>query len=97
MDRAIKLTWRERVGYCSGELAQNLIYQTVSIWLLFYYTNVYAAALSHLNSTAEDGMKVYARGAAMANAVHWVGMGDDEEYISSVKYVKNLLREDKSF
>ncbi len=41
MDRAIKLTWRERVGYCSGELAQNLIYQTVSIWLLFYYTNVY--------------------------------------------------------
>lgn len=41
MDRAIKLTWRERVGYCSGELAQNLIYQTVSIWLLYYYTNVY--------------------------------------------------------
>lgn len=41
MDRAIKLTWRERIGYCSGELAQNLIYQTVSIWLLFYYTNVY--------------------------------------------------------
>ena len=41
MERAIKLTWRERVGYCSGELAQNLIYQTVSIWLLFYYTNVY--------------------------------------------------------
>lgn len=91
------LTWRERIGYCSGELTENLIYQTVSIWLLFYYTNVYAAALSHLNSTAEDGMKVYARGAAMANAVHWVGMGNGEEYISSVKYVKNLLREDKSF
>lgn len=41
MDRSIKLSWRERIGYCSGELAQNLIYQTVSIWLLFYYTNVY--------------------------------------------------------
>lgn len=41
MDKAIKLTWRERIGYCSGELAQNLIYQTVSVWLLFYYTNVY--------------------------------------------------------
>lgn len=36
-----KLSWRERTGYCSGELALNLIYQTVSIWLLFYYTNVY--------------------------------------------------------
>lgn len=41
MEKSIKLTWRERVGYCSGEIAQNLIYQTVSIWLLFYYTNVY--------------------------------------------------------
>ena len=41
MDKAIKLTWHERIGYCTGELAQNLIYQTVSIWLLFYYTNVY--------------------------------------------------------
>ncbi len=41
MNKAIKLTWRERIGYCTGELAQNLIYQTVSIWLLFYYTNVY--------------------------------------------------------
>lgn len=36
-----KLSWRERIGFCSGELAQNLIYQTVSIWLLFYYTNVF--------------------------------------------------------
>lgn len=36
-----KLSWRERIGFCSGELAQNLIYQTVSIWLLFFYTNVY--------------------------------------------------------
>ena len=36
-----KLSWRERTGYCSGELALNLIYQTVSIWLMFYYTNVY--------------------------------------------------------
>ncbi len=36
-----KLSWRERIGYCSGDLAQNLIYQTVSIWLLFYYNNVY--------------------------------------------------------
>ena len=36
-----KLSWRERIGFCSGDMAQNLIYQTVSIWLLFYYNNVY--------------------------------------------------------
>lgn len=36
-----KLSWRERIGLGTGELAQNLIYQTVSIWLLFFYTNVY--------------------------------------------------------
>ena len=36
-----KLSWRQRIGYSSGDLAQNLIYQTVSIWLLFFYTNVF--------------------------------------------------------
>lgn len=36
-----KLTWRQRIGFSAGDLAQNLIYQTVSIWLLFFYTNVY--------------------------------------------------------
>ena len=42
MDEGInKLSWRERIGLGSGELAQNLIYQTVSIWLLFFYTNVF--------------------------------------------------------
>ena len=37
------------------------------------------AALSHLHNTAQDGMSVYAEGAAKAGAVHWVGMGEDEE------------------
>ena len=42
MDNGInKISWRERIGLGSGELAQNLIYQTVSIWLLFFYTNVF--------------------------------------------------------
>ena len=36
-----RCSWRERIGLSSGELAQNLIYQTISIWLLFFYTNVY--------------------------------------------------------
>lgn len=39
-----KLTWRQRIGFSAGDLAQNLIYQTVSIWLLFFYTNVYGLA-----------------------------------------------------
>lgn len=41
-----KLSWRERISFCSGDLAQNIIYQTVSIWLLFFYTNVYGLAPS---------------------------------------------------
>lgn len=40
-DGCYKLSWRERIGFCSGDFAQNIIYQTVSIWLLFFYTNVY--------------------------------------------------------
>ena len=36
-----KLNWLQRIGFGSGDLAQNLIYQTVSVWLLFYYTNVF--------------------------------------------------------
>lgn len=36
-----KLSWLQRIGFGSGDLAQNLIYQTVSMYLLFYYTNVF--------------------------------------------------------
>ena len=36
-----KLSWLARIGFGSGDLAQNLIYQTVSIWLLFFYTNIF--------------------------------------------------------
>ena len=36
-----KLSWLQRIGFGSGDLAQNLIYQTISIWLLFFYTNVF--------------------------------------------------------
>ena len=42
-------------------------------------TPVMTAALSHLGNTAENGMVKYAQAAAKANAVHWVGMGDDKE------------------
>jgi glycoside/pentoside/hexuronide:cation symporter, GPH family len=36
-----KLSWFQRVGFGSGDLAQNLIYQTVATYLLFFYTNVF--------------------------------------------------------
>src|SRR5574344_1461117 len=36
-----KLSWLQRIGFGAGDLAQNLIYQTISMWLLFFYTNVF--------------------------------------------------------
>jgi len=36
-----KLSKKQRVGFGAGDLAQNLIYQTVSMYLLIFYTNVY--------------------------------------------------------
>lgn len=39
-----KLSMLQCIGFGSGDLAQNLIYQTVSMYLLFFYTNVYGLA-----------------------------------------------------
>lgn len=36
-----KLSMLQCIGFGAGDLAQNLIYQTVSMYLLFFYTNVY--------------------------------------------------------
>ena len=36
-----KLSWLQRIGFGSGDLAQNLIYQTISMYLLIFYTNVF--------------------------------------------------------
>lgn len=36
-----KLSLLQRIGFGSGDLAQNLIYQTVSMYLLIFYTNVF--------------------------------------------------------
>lgn len=36
-----KLNWTQRIGFASGDLAQNLIYQTVGMYLLLFYTNVF--------------------------------------------------------
>ncbi|ABX40512.1 alpha-hydroxy acid oxidase [Lachnoclostridium phytofermentans] len=42
-------------------------------------TPVMMAALSHLNKVRENGMVEMARGAYLANAVNWAGMGEEEE------------------
>lgn len=36
-----RLPFRERFGWASGDFAQNFIYNTVSTYLLFFYTNVF--------------------------------------------------------
>ncbi len=36
-----RLGWLVRLGFGSGDLAQNLIYQTISMYLLFFYTDIY--------------------------------------------------------
>lgn len=36
-----KLSWLQRIGFGSGDLAQNLIYQTICMYLIFFYTNIY--------------------------------------------------------
>ena len=44
-----------------------------------FRTPIMTAALSHLQNSAQNGMKIYAQAAAQSGAVHWVGMGSDEE------------------
>ena len=35
-----KLSWLQRIGFGSGDLAQNLIFQTVACYLMIYLTTV---------------------------------------------------------
>lgn len=42
-------------------------------------TPIMMAALSHLNNTHPEGLAEQARGAKLANAVNWAGMGDKAE------------------
>lgn len=48
-----------------------------------FATPIMTAALSHIgtfNPDMPDGMTEYARGAAGSGAVHWIGMGSDDEF-----------------
>lgn len=51
----------------------------IELFGMTFDTPIMTAALSHLGNTAKNGMKIYAEAAAKCNAVHWVGMGPDEE------------------
>lgn len=44
-----------------------------------FETPIMMAALSHLNNIYEDGMVEMAKGAALAGAVNWAGMGEKDE------------------
>ncbi|MBQ8124599.1 MAG: MFS transporter [Kiritimatiellae bacterium] len=39
-----RLSWLVRIGFGGGDLAQNLIYQTISMYLLFFYTDIFGLA-----------------------------------------------------
>lgn len=41
MQGTVKLKMREKLGYASGDLACNLVYQTISMFLLIFYVDVY--------------------------------------------------------
>lgn len=52
---------------------------TMELYGETFDTPIMTAALSHLGNTAKNGMNIYAQAAKLSNAVHWVGMGSDEE------------------
>lgn len=72
-----------------------------------FKTPIMTAALSHLGTFNPDipsGMVQYAMGAQMSGAVHWVGMGSDEEYAAiaatgaqCIRIVKPYADEEKIF
>lgn len=43
-EKPIKLPMSEKIGYAVGDLGTNLIFQTVAMFLLFFYTDVFGIA-----------------------------------------------------
>lgn len=72
-----------------------------------FQTPIMTAALSHIgtfNPDMPNGMVQYAQGAAMAGAVHWIGMGSDEEFEAvtatgapTIRIIKPYAEEDKIY
>lgn len=51
----------------------------MELWGEEFSTPIMTAALSHLHDVCENGMAEFGKGAKCAGAVHFVGMGEDEE------------------
>lgn len=72
-----------------------------------FTTPIMTAALSHIgtfNPDMPNGMIEYAKGAEMAGAVHWIGMGSDEEFeavvatgAQTIRIIKPYADEEKIF
>lgn len=79
----------------------------ITLYGKHFSTPIMTAALSHLGTFHPDmpnGMVQYAQGAAMADAVHWIGMGSDEEFeavtetgASTIRIIKPYADEEKIF
>lgn len=72
-----------------------------------FSTPIMTAALSHIgtfNPDMPNGMVEYAKGAESAGAVHWIGMGSDEEFeavvatgAQTIRIIKPYADEEKIF
>ena len=72
-----------------------------------FKTPIMTAALSHIGTFHPDmpnGMVQYAQGAAIAGAVHWIGMGCEEEFEAvtatgapTIRIIKPYADEEKIF
>lgn len=72
-----------------------------------FQTPIMTAALSHIGTFNPDlpsGMVQYAQGAAMAGAVHWIGMGSDEEFeevaatgVPTIRIIKPYAEENRIY
>ena len=38
---SVKLTFKEKIGYSLGDAAANFIFQTVMVFLLYFYTDIF--------------------------------------------------------
>jgi glycoside/pentoside/hexuronide:cation symporter, GPH family len=45
-----KLTVKEKIGYSLGDLAANLVFQTLVTWISYYYLNIYGLKPEHASA-----------------------------------------------
>ena len=45
-----KLSVKEKVGYALGDLAANLVFQTLVTYLAFFYTDIYGLEANHASA-----------------------------------------------